>query len=81
MDETAIKYHYAKIRGYKTKQASSEMKRHMVDRASHRDAKSHCTLVGTIASDPIAQTKMPQLFTPNITGRKKGGGPRIDWAN
>ena len=71
MDETAIKYHYTKIRGYKTKQPHGEVRQYMADRSSHRNAKSHCTLVGTLASDPVAQHKMPQLFTPNITGRKK----------
>ena len=71
MDETAIKYHYTKIRGYKTKTSSSELKEKMVDRASHRDGKSHCTLVSTLATDPVAQQRMPQFFTPNTKGRKK----------
>ena len=71
MDETAIKYHYAKIRGYKARTSSPELKQKMVDRASHRDAKSHCTLVSTIATDPVAQQSMPQFFTPNTKGRKQ----------
>ena len=71
MDETAIKYHYTKVRGYKAKQPNADMQQYMADRSSHRNAKSHCTLVGTLASDPMAQEKMPQLFTPNTIGRKK----------
>ena len=71
MDETAIKYHYTKKAGHKTKEANAEVKAQMVDRVSHRDAKSHCTLVSTVATDTAAQERMPQLFTPNTTGRKK----------
>ena len=71
MDETAVKYHYPKKAGHKTKEANAEVKAQMVDRVSHRDGKSHCTLVSTVATDPAAQERMPQLFTPNTKGRKK----------
>ena len=71
MDETAIKYHYLRSSGYKSKEPPNTLKHLMADKTSTRDAKSHCTLVATVASDHLAQRKMPQLFAPNTTGRKK----------
>ena len=71
MDETALRYHHKGPSGYKSTKPPGALKHLMVDKTSTKDAKSHCTLVATVASDHEAQQKMPQLFAPNITGRKK----------
>ena len=71
MDETAIKYQYTKMKGYKAQAPNDKMKKHMVQKVSSRDAKSHCTLISAMASEEESQKRMPQVFIPNVTGRKK----------
>ena len=71
IDETAIKYHFTKMKGYQAQAPNQKMKKHMVEKVTSRDAKSHCTLISAIASEQESQTQMPQVFIPNTTGRKK----------
>ena len=69
MDETAVKYHYVQKSGYKVRPTKEEVKQQMVEKASLRDTRSHCTLAGCLASQAEVQAHLPQIFFPNLLGR------------
>ena len=70
IDETPIPYHFGSKSGLK-KLGTEEQQKQMIDRSSLKDIRSHCTLMGAIATNERVHQNLPQVLMPNMRGRKR----------
>jgi len=71
IDETAIPYHVGGRAGMRAATCPKELQHLMVEKATLRQKRSHCTFLAAIARNHDEQKHLPQVLLPNIKGHKK----------